>query len=328
MKYKTIVLFLVSLLLCSCAVLPRVEAQPVVEVASMEESLDDQSVDDSFVEEEQSLLYDPNDPSTYVVVAGEKVAWNEEWNVAIEPDSKLDIFDMKFSDFGDFFEEEYSVEVSSYTIAQGTAAETTVWHIHSENEGPTIYISGGIHGDERAAWYAGVLLKDCTISCGDLYVLSQANIIGANKVSRRVSGTDDPNRFFPGDPNGTLTQVLDYAIFSDIQDKNPDLVLDLHEAIVVSKSREFLGSTYIFTTLEDIDMLMFDLLAATEDGDICHNAFSATGPGPAGSLNSTVSNVLGVPVITVETFRGFDIYRRVYDQLDTIQFILEYYGMR
>lgn len=321
MKYKTIVLFLVSLLLCSCAVLPRVEAQPVVEVSSSKETQYEEIV-------EENLLYDPDDPSTYVVVAGEKVAWNSDWNVAIEPDSSLDIFDMEFSDFGDFFEEEYPVTVSSYTIAQGTAAETTVWHIHSENEGPTIYISGGIHGDERAAWYAGVLMKDCTISCGDLYVLSQANIIGANKVSRRVSGTDDPNRFFPGDPNGTLTQVLDYAIFSDIQDKNPDLVLDLHEAIVVSKSREFLGSTYIFTTLEDIDMLMFDLLAATEDGDICHNAFSATGPGPAGSLNSTVSNVLGVPVITVETFRGFDIYRRVYDQLDTIQFILEYYGMR
>lgn len=321
MKYKTIVLFLVSLLLCSCAVLPRVEAQPVVEVSSSKETQYEEIV-------EENLLYDPDDPSTYVVVAGEKVAWNSDWNVAIEPDSSLDIFDMKFSDFGDFFEEEYSVEVSSYTIAQGSAAETTVWHIHSENEGPTIYISGGIHGDERAAWYAGVLMKDCTISCGDLYVLSQANIIGANKVSRRVSGTDDPNRFFPGDPNGTLTQVLDYAIFSDIQDKNPDLVLDLHEAIVVSKSREFLGSTYIFTTLEDIDMLIFDLLAATEDGDICHNAFSATGPGPAGSLNSTVSNVLGIPVITVETFRGFDIYRRVYDQLDTIQFILEYYGMR
>lgn len=321
MKYKTIVLFLVSLLLCSCAVLPRVEAQPVVEVSSSKETQYEEIV-------EENLLYDPDDPSTYVVVAGEKVAWNSDWNVAIEPDSSLDIFDMEFSDFGDFFEEEYPVTVSSYTIAQGTAAETMVWHIHSENEGPTIYISGGIHGDERAAWYAGVLMKDCTISCGDLYVLSQANIIGANKVSRRVEGKEDPNRFFPGNPNGTLTQVLDYAIFSDIQDKNPDLVLDLHEAIVVSKSREFLGSTYIFTTLDGIDMLMFDLLAATEDGDICHNAFSATGPGPAGSLNSTVSNVLGIPVITVETFRGFDIYRRVYDQLDTIQFILEYYGMR
>ncbi len=321
MKYKTIVLFIVSLLLCSCAVLPRVEAQPVVEVSSSKETQYEEIV-------EENLLYDPDDPSTYVVVAGEKVAWNEEWNVAIEPDSKLDIFDMEFSDFGDFFEEEYPVTVSSYTIAQGTAAETTVWHIHSENEGPIIYISGGIHGDERAAWYTGVLMKDCTVSCGDLYVLSQANIIGANKVSRRVEGKEDPNRFFPGNPNGTLTQVLDYAIFSDIQDKNPDLVLDLHEAIVVSKSREFLGSTYIFTTLEDIDMLMFDLLAATEDGDICHNAFSATGPGPAGSLNSTVSNHLGIPVITVETFRGFDIHRRIYDQLDTIQFILGYYEMR
>lgn len=321
MRYKTIVLFLVSLLLCSCAVLPRVEAQPVVEVSSSKETQYEEIV-------EENLLYDPDDPSTYVVVAGEKVAWNSDWNVAIEPDSSLDIFDMEFSDFGDFFEEEYPVTVSSYTIAQGTAAETTVWHIHSENEGPTIYISGGIHGDERAAWYAGVLMKDCTISCGDLYVLSQANIIGANKVSRRVEGKEDPNRFFPGNPNGTLTQILDYAIFSDIQDKNPDLVLDLHEAIVVSKSREFLGSTYIFTTLDGIDMLMFDLLAATEDGDICHNAFSATGPGPAGSLNSTVSNHLGIPVITVETFRGFDIHRRIYDQLDTIQFILGYYEMR
>lgn len=321
MKYKTIVLFLVSLLLCSCAVLPRVEAQPVVEVSSSKETQYEEIV-------EENLLYDPDDSSTYVVVAGEKVAWNSDWNMAIEPDSSLDIFDMEFSDFGDFFEEEYPVTVSSYTIAQGTAAETTVWHIHSENEGPKIYISGGIHGDERAAWYAGVLMKDCTISCGDLYVLSQANIIGANKVSRRVEGKEDPNRFFPGNPNGTLTQVLDYAIFSDIQDKNPDLVLDLHEAIVVSKSREFLGSTYIFTTLDGIDMLMFDLLAATEDGDICHNAFSATGPGPAGSLNSTVSNHLGIPVITVETFRGFDIHRRIYDQLDTIQFILEYYEMR
>ncbi len=321
MRYKTIVLFLVSLLLCSCAVLPRVEAQPVVEVSSSKETQYEEIV-------EENLIYDPDDPSTYVVVAGEKVAWNSDWNVAIEPDSSLDIFDMEFSDFGDFFEEEYPVTVSSYTIAQGTAAETTVWHIHSENEGPTIYISGGIHGDERAAWYAGVLMKDCTISCGDLYVLSQANIIGSNKISRRVEGKEDPNRFFPGNPNGTLTQVLDYAIFSDIQDKNPDLVLDLHEAIVVSKSREFLGSTYIFTTLDGIDMLMFDLLAATEDGDICHNAFSATGPGPAGSLNSTVSNHLGIPVITVETFRGFDIHRRIYDQLDTIQFILGYYEMR
>ncbi len=298
------------------------------EVRSSEEYMENQTADVHLDENEENLLYDPDDPSTYVVVAGEKVAWNSDWNVAIEPDSELDIFGMEFSDFGDFFEEEYTSTISSYTIAQGTEAETTVWHIHSKNEGPTIYISGGIHGDERAAWYAGVLMKDCTVSCGDLYVLSQANIVGANKVSRRVSGKEDPNRFFPGDPNGTLTQVLDYSIFSDIQDKNPDLVLDLHEAIVVSKSREFLGSTYIFTTLDGIDMLMFDLLAATEEGDICHNAFSSTGPGPAGSLNSTVSNMLGIPVITVETFRGFDIYRRVYDQLDTIQFILEYYGMR
>ena len=74
-------------------------------------------------------------------------------------------------------------------------------------------------------------------------------------------------------------------------------------------------------------VLFFDLLWATEDGEICHNAFSYTGPGPGGSINRTVTEELGIPVITVETFRGFDIKRRVYDQLDTVQFVLEYYGM-
>ena len=61
---------------------------------------------------------------------------------------------------------------------------------------------------------------------------------------------------------------------------------------------------------------------------ICHNEFGFNGPGPDGSINATVTRSLRIPVITVETFRGFDIGRRVYDQLDTIQFVLDYLGMR
>lgn len=261
-----------------------------------------------------------------VKVAGTEVLW--DGYRAIEPDSRLDIYAMSMADFGDFLTERFPVTVSTYTIMEGTVCETQVTHIHSDKEGPSIYIVGGVHGDEKAAWYSAVLMCSATISCGDLYVLAPANAEGARNDTRYVTGRQDLNRSFPGDPDGDEAQQLAYAIFGDIRLRKPDLVLDLHEAIVMSQSRDFLGSTYIFTDLAGMEDLFFDLLFATQDGTICHNEFGYTGPGPDGSVNAEVTKRLHIPVITVETFRGFDIYRRVQDQLDTIGFVLDYYGMR
>lgn len=284
------------------------------------------------VEGEDSDSPDWEEQVQTVTVCGVEVQWNGY--SAIEPDSYLDIWNMDFSDFGAFFEEQYEVELSSYKLMEGELTETQVVHIHSEKEGPTIYVVGAVHGDEKAAWYTAILLKKVTLKSGDLYVLAPANANGAKNDSRYVTEKQDLNRVFPGDPEGNEAQRLAASIYSDIEDKQPDLVLDLHEAIIYNNSRDFLGSTYIFTDLSvfakkyDLDLMFLDLLLATEEGTICHNTFGSTGPGPAGSINATVTNELEIPVITVETFRGFDIYRRVYDQLDTVQFILEYLDMR
>ncbi len=283
--------------------------------------------------EEETDSPDPVDNNVQTVtVCGVEVQWNGY--SAIEPDSYLDIRSMDFSDFGTFFETQYEVSVSSYKLMEGELSETEVVHIHSANEGPVIYIVGAVHGDEKAAWYTAILMEKATISSGDLYILAPANANGAKNDSRYVTGKQDLNRVFPGNPKGNEAQRLAHAIYTDIADKSPDLVLDLHEAIIYNSSRDFLGSTYIFTDLSvfaneyDMDVMFLDLLFATEDGTICHNAFGSSGPGPEGSINATVTNELGIPVITVETFRGFDIYRRVYDQLDTIQFVLQYLNMR
>ena len=261
-----------------------------------------------------------------VMVAGTEVRW--DGYRAIEPESNLDIQNMEFSDFGPFFTEQYPVTRDSYKIKEGEITETEVVHIHSETSGPVIYIVGGVHGDERAAWYSALLMREATISCGDLYVLAPANANGARNVTRYVVRNEDLNRSFPGNPDGDDAEKLAFAIYQDIKDKRPDFVFDLHEAILMNESRDFLGSTYIFTELDGMEDLFFDLLVATESGTICHNEFGFTGPGPAGSVNAEVTKHLHIPTITVETFRGFDIYRRVYDQLDTIQFVLDFYGMR
>ena len=288
-----------------------------VDISVAETPAEDSDAPDKTVED---------DGYQHVMVAGTEVRW--DGYRAIEPESNLDIRNMGFSDFGSFFTKQYPVTRDSYKLMEGKITETEVVHIHSATSGPVIYIVGGVHGDERAAWYSALLIREAPISCGDLYVLAPANANGARNVTRYVVGHEDLNRSFPGNPDGDDAEKLAFAIYQDIKEKRPDFVFDLHEAILMNESRDFLGSTYIFTELDGMEDLFFDLLVATESGAICHNEFGFTGPGPAGSVNAEVTKHLHIPTITVETFRGFDIYRRVYDQLDTIQFVLDFYGMR
>lgn len=244
-----------------------------------------------------------------------------------EPECTVDIDSVDFSDFGEHFTEEYPVSVDTYKLMEGTDYEMEVYHISSENPGEVVYIVAGVHGDERAGWFAGRLLQDATISSGELYVLAPANAKGARELKRYVD-EDDMNRCFPGDPNGTPGEQVANAIFTDIADKNPGFLFDLHEAIIYTEGRDFLGSSLIFTDLEKMGDMFFDLLFATQDGELCSGPFGYNGPGPVGSINNTVTTELGIPSITVETFRGFEIHQRVSDQLDIVEYVLAYKEMR
>lgn len=299
--------------------------EPVSEVSALVEKEEEPVVQEPVIVDSDAPDVEDDGFQTRIV-AGETIKW--DGFRAIEPKDDWDIWSMELSDVGPFFEKEFEVEKSSYKLMEGQITETEVLHIHSANPGPAVYIVGAVHGDERAAWYAALLLKQASISCGDLYILVPANANGARNLTRYVVRNQDLNRSFPGEPSGDEAEQLAYAIFRDIAGKRPDLVLDLHEAIVLTQDRDFLGSTYIFTELDGIEDLFFELLVATEEGRICHNEFGFTGPGPAGSVNAEVTRNLRIPTITVETFRGFEIGRRVYDQLDTIQFVLDFMGMR
>ena len=298
------------------------QPQEVVEVFGQGSEASGLSVEDA----DTDVPVEEDDGYQTLIINGEVIKW--DGYKAVEPSDDWNIRSMKLSDVGPFFEEVFEVETSTYKLMECALTETEVLQIHSANDGPCVYVVGAVHGDERAAWYAALLLREATISCGDLYILAPANANGVGNLTRYVTGRQDLNRSFPGDPSGNEAERLADAIFSDIADKKPSIVLDLHEAIVLTQDRDFLGSTYIFTDLAGMEDLFFDLLAATGDGDICHNEFGFNGPGPEGSINATVTRSLRIPVITVETFRGFSIERRVYDQLDTVQFVLEYLGMR
>lgn len=331
-KRLTVILIALSLALAACGPsepVPGAETQP--ETASQplpgSETAASEAASSARETTPEATHLQPEEGWQVVTIQGVEMLW-DGYRVK-EPAVDLDIDSMSFSDFGeDFFTEIYPVTTERYKLCEGEIMETEVVHIKAAAEGPVLYVVAGVHGDEIAAWFAGRLLRNATIKAGELYVVAPANANGAKNRTRYVTKNQDLNRSFPGDPEGNEAQRIANAIFRDIERVRPFMVFDLHEAIVYTAGRDFLGSNLIYSTLKGIEDLYFDLLFATEDGELCSNAFSINGPGPDGSINRTLADQLGIPAITVETFRGFPIERRVHDQLDVVQFAMQYVGMR
>ena len=150
----------------------------------------------------------------------------------------------ELKDFEGCFVEQYETAKEEYPIAEGTGEENTVQVLRGAQEGPVLYIVAGVHGDEQAGWRAGNLVKEATIQAGTVYIVSPANQYGAQHDQRRTAEERDLNRNFPGDPEGCDAQRIAHSIYLDIQEKQPDLVLDLHEAIPKEDDYEALGSNY------------------------------------------------------------------------------------
>lgn len=214
-----------------------------------------------------------------------------------------------------------------HTLAEGTEAKTAAFLADSGIEGPTVYLVAGTHGDEIAGWYLADHLAKMNLRRGKLYIVPRANAPGCAKENRYVSASLDLNRAYPGKQDGDLAQRLAHAIYADIQAVKPALVLDLHEAAYYSAQKEFLGNKLIFTGLDGMEELFFELLSAYENKTLGRCPFNFVSPGVSGSLNQAVSQGLGIPVITVETFRGFPLSFRVKDQADIVHFCLKQFGM-
>lgn len=244
-------------------------------------------------------------------------------DLPIDPPYDFDFATMVPKDFGALFEKTYPSTVSTYKLLPGTAYENEVTVIQGAEAGPVVYVVAGVHGDEEAAWQTGKLLKKISIKAGTLYILAPANRWGAEaKPKTRTAFSGDINRSFPGKADGKAAEQIANSIFRDIADKKPEFVFDLHEARVIEEGRDFLGSSLVYSDLDLFGDLFLDIILATESGEICSGAFNYYAPGPAGSINNTVTNQLKIPTMTIETFRGYEMKVRVADQLDIIQYVL------
>jgi len=98
-------------------------------------------------------------------------------------------------------------------------------------EGPTLFLMSGNHGDEfegQVTLTKLIQTLDADAIRGRIIMLPMANYPAA-KAGMRTSPIDDGNlnRSFPGDPDGTVTQIIAHYIEHVLLAK-ADLAIDLH----------------------------------------------------------------------------------------------------
>ena len=118
------------------------------------------------------------------------------------------------------------------TVEMPSGAPLPVVVVGSETEGPTVVVTGNVHGDETTG--IGVvhnLIRQLPklIDCGKVVLYPTLNPAGLMAGTRTLPGDgQDLNRMFPGKPRGPASERHAHAIWADIQSFEPDALLDLH----------------------------------------------------------------------------------------------------
>jgi hypothetical protein len=108
--------------------------------------------------------------------------------------------------------------------------DTTVVVVRGTRPGPTLCVTGGIHGDElngmEIARRVHSSMRPEALS-GTLIAVPAVNMFGFRTGSRYLMDRRDLNRFFPGKKKGSLATRLAYILFHRVV-KHAEVLIDLH----------------------------------------------------------------------------------------------------
>lgn len=115
---------------------------------------------------------------------------------------------------------------------QGQTTELPLFLVNGRSDGPTLVVTGGIHGAEYASIEAALrlgrsLLPDALH--GRVIIVPVVDMPAFKARSIYICPIDgkNPNRFFPGNPNGTAAEQLDDWLFQNVM-KQGSYYVDLH----------------------------------------------------------------------------------------------------
>jgi predicted deacylase len=121
--------------------------------------------------------------------------------------------------------------VATQTLSNGHEMRLCVHEIVGAEDGPTVALVTGIHGDEPFSTELArrvALATDPALLRGRLRILPVANPYALQQLSRNTPiDMGDLNRLFPGNPDGTASEQLAHAIRVSVLD-GCSCIIDVH----------------------------------------------------------------------------------------------------
>jgi predicted deacylase len=125
-----------------------------------------------------------------------------------------------------------SLEIAKLYDFTGMSVPVEV--VRGKQDGPTLFVSAAIHGDEingvdivKRLLHHKLLAK----MRGTLIAVPIVNVFGFNTKSRYLPDRRDLNRCFPGDENGSLASQLAHIFMEEVVKKS-DYGIDLHTGAI------------------------------------------------------------------------------------------------
>lgn len=221
-----------------------------------------------------------------------------------------------------------AAEVTRRTILPGTVYATELIEIDSGVPGPTVWISGGVHGSELGGWKAAERIAGWRVSRGKLIVIPRANIRAVRQQSRVAEDGLDLNRQFPAksgqQPRGTLAT----ALWKELRRYRPDWVFDLHEALGNHNfSADSVGQTIIIYPRGQMPAVANAAIQRLNRGLTSSQKFHILRYPVEGSLAHAAGHVLGANASIIETSRTFALGQRINWHLQLMRIILDHLDM-
>lgn len=127
-----------------------------------------------------------------------------------------------------------TIELPVSSLSDHTPVTMSAHIIHGKINGPTVFISAGVHGDE----VIGIEIVRRLLNSprlrnikGSLIVVPIVNSFGFINRSRYLPDRRDLNRSFPGNEGGSLAARLAHLFLTEIVSRS-DLGIDLHSAAI------------------------------------------------------------------------------------------------
>ncbi|MDQ3227019.1 MAG: succinylglutamate desuccinylase/aspartoacylase family protein, partial [Chloroflexota bacterium] len=171
--------------------------------------------------------------------------------------------------------------------------------VRGASDGPQVALISGVHPAEYPALESNIRFTrslDPARLSGTVVSLPVIDVPAFLPRSPFVCPIDgkNPNRFFPGDPNGTFTDVMDDAVFRAVI-APADALIDLHGGDMVEALVPF--SIYSVSGNDDVDARSLALARAF---GLRYIVAARPQPGAIGGTTAHAAPAAGVPSIIAE----------------------------